>query len=58
MKIINYTAARDTLRRVLDSVTTGKPVVIKSKASAHVLIEYNQYLDLIDKVEAQEAEKS
>ncbi len=57
MKIITYTAARDTLRRVLDSVVTGKPVIVKSKRSAVVLIEYNQYLDLMDNINAQEAKK-
>lgn len=57
MKIINYTAARDTLRRVLDSVVTDKPVIVKSKRSAVVLIEYNQYLDLMDKINAQEVGK-
>ena len=57
MKIINYTKARDTFRSVLDSVVTGKPVIVKSKRSAVVLIEYNQYLDLVDKVNAQEAKK-
>ena len=57
MKIINYTAARDTLRRVLDSVVTDKPVIVKSKRSAVVLIEYNQYLDLMDKINAQESAK-
>ena len=54
MKIVTYTAARDTLRSVLDSVIDSKPVVIKSKGSAAVLIDYNQYLDLMDKINAQE----
>jgi len=55
VKIITYTKARDTLRTVLDSVIGNKPVIVKSKTSAVVLIEYNQYLDLMDKINAQKA---
>lgn len=55
MKIINYTKARDTLRSVLDSVIGSKPVIVKSKASAVVLIEYNQYCDLVDIANAHKA---
>ncbi len=55
MEIITYSHARDNLRSVLDSTIDSKPVVIKSKASAVVVIDYYKYLDLIDKINAQEA---
>lgn len=55
MKIVTYTSARDTLRSVLDSVVDSKPVIIKSKASAAVLMDYNQYLDLMDRIKAEES---
>lgn len=54
MKIINYSHARNNLRAVLDSTKDGKPVIIKSKDSAAVVIEYNQYMDLIDTINSQE----
>jgi len=55
MKIVKFTYARDNLRSVLDFLEDNKPVVIVSKNSSAVLIDYNQYLYLVDKINSQES---
>lgn len=54
MDIITYSHARKNLRSVLNSIIDSKPVIIKSKESTAVVIDYNQYLNLVDKINTQE----
>ncbi len=51
MKVINYSNARQTLRKVIDDcVNDSEPVLIKSKANEVVIISEAQYLMMIDKI--------